>query len=90
MTTRPGYRVLLKNCDTGEERWVQANGPWTELTHCVWTQGQEANNYIRADWFAIAGDEPFYEPPVVDKPRFVLVCVEHADGTREQLNSEPL
>ena len=75
------YKVLLRNNETGEERWVEYNMPWEEHSDFMWTEGNYACDCNRHLFFERSkGQEP--EDAECGEKRYTAVCAELPDGTR--------
>ncbi|CAN5816701.1 hypothetical protein BH20PSE1_BH20PSE1_01400 [soil metagenome] len=82
-----GYRVLLRNNQTGEERWFQDPLPWEDHTEFMWTEGNYACDCNRHLSFERAGGrEPADEEGKCGTERYTALYAEFPDGARVPLD----
>jgi hypothetical protein len=79
-----GYRVLLRKNATGEERWIENKGPWSEY---LWTEGNFGCDCNRHLFFERSGSQETDEDVECGESAYFAVCVEFADGTRREIDS---
>lgn len=88
MNAAAGYRVLLRNNNTGEERWHHTDIPWEDHTWSMWTLGAygcDCNRHLLFE--RAAGREPEDDECGCGSTRYTAVYAELPDGTREELDA---
>lgn len=82
------YKVLLRNNDTGEERWVNHELPWESHSHFMWTEGNYGCDCNRHLFFERAkGREPDDDECGCGETRYAAICAEMSDGTQHTLDA---
>lgn len=83
-----GYKVLIRNNETGEERFVDFTVPWEEHHNYLWTEGNYGCDCNRHLFFERAiGVEPDDEKCGDEKYSALYALL--PDGTQEPLDDAP-
>lgn len=81
------YKVLLRNNETGEERWIEYRHEWDESSDYMWTEGNYGCDCNRHLFFErAAGREPDIDEHTCGDTHYTAVCAELPDGTRHELD----
>jgi hypothetical protein len=86
------YKVLLKDNNTGEERWYKYDFEWDHdgADEYMWTDGNYGCDCNRHLFFGRAiGQEPREDYPC-GKTRYTAICAELPNGTRYTLDNPQL
>lgn len=90
MTKLTGYRVLLRDNQTGEERWWKEDDLlWEEHSDYLWTEGNYACDCNRQLFFERAGGHVPDDGYPCGMERYTAVCAELPDGTQVPLDAFP-
>jgi len=83
------YRVLIRDNETAEERWVESLESWDDAGKFMWTEGNygcDCNRHLFFD--RAAGREPEADELICGETRYTAVCAELTDGTQIQLDGD--
>ena len=84
-----GYRVLLKNNHTGEERWIDNELPWEDHCDFMWTEGNFSCDCNRHLFFERAsGRDPDLSEGECGDEKYTALYAELSDGTRHQFDED--
>ena len=81
------YKVLLRNNETGEERFVESTEEWGESSKYLWTEGNfqcDCNRHLIFEM--AAGVVPEDDECECGDERYTALYAELPDGTRYELD----
>jgi hypothetical protein len=82
------YRMLIRDNQTGEARWLTDDAPWSEDLEYLWSEGNWGCDCTRAQLFAYAGGEAPDPARTCGGTRYTVVAAALPDGTRVLIDRE--
>ena len=85
-----GYKVLIRNNETKEARWIEHPTPWDEHDEFMWTEGNYGCDCNRHLFFERAnGVEPDDDTVQCGEAKYSALYALLPDGTQHTLDETP-